>query len=322
MRGWVDFGAVKQALSLEAVLRHYQVPGLRKHRDQLVGRCPIHRGQRDDSFRASLDHNAFHCFACQASGNVLDFVAAMEQCSIRQAALRLQRWFSLSAPGEGCPAGPTGHPPDPACRSVRKGELIRKKEGRNPPLRFALSGVDPAHPYLVERGIDPATAVAFGVGFYAGPGLLSGRIVIPIANARGQTVAYAGRALDGRLPKYKLPAGFRKALELFNLHRAVATGSKTVIVVEGYFDCLRVHRAGLPWVVALMGSSLSAEQENALREAFDRVVLLLDGDAAGRAASRAIAARLSRRSWVAEVQVPDGAQPDQLSLAAIQQLLS
>ena len=49
------------------------------------------------------------------------------------------------------------------------------------------------------------------LGFYAGPGLLSGRIVIRIANARGQTVAYAGRALDGRLPKYKLPAGFRIA---------------------------------------------------------------------------------------------------------------
>jgi DNA primase len=321
MRDWVDFGAVKQAVSLEAVLRHYQVPGLRKRRHQLVGRCPIHRGQRDDSFRASLGHNAFHCFACQASGNVLDFVAAMEQCSIRQAALCLQRWFSLSGPDEVRPLGAAEHPPGLAWRSVGKGELVREKEGRNPPLPFTLSGVDPAHPYLVERGIDPATAGEFGVGFYAGPGLQSGRIVIPIANARGQTVAYAGRALDGRLPKYKLPAGFRKALELFNLHRALATGSKSVIVVEGYFDCLRVHRAGLPWVVALMGSSLSAEQENALREAFDRVVLLLDGDAAGHAASRAIAARLSRSCWVAEVKVPDGAQPDQLSLAAIQQLL-
>jgi DNA primase len=49
-----------------------------------------------------------------------------------------------------------------------------------------------------------------------------------------------------------MPAGFRKAWELFNLHRAAATGSQTVIVVEGYFDCLRVHRAGLPWVVALI----------------------------------------------------------------------
>jgi DNA primase len=308
MRGWVDFGAVKQAVSLEAVLRHYQVPGLRKRGHQLVGRCPIHRGQRDDSFRASLSKNAFHCFACQAGGNVLNFVAAMEQCSIRQAAVWLQRWFSVGAPGEG--------------RNVRNGELVRKKEGRNPPLPFVLTGVDHAHPYLVERGIDPATAVEFGVGFYARSGLLSGRVVIPIANARGQTVAYAGRAPDDSLPKYKLPAGFRKAWELFNLHRAAATGSKTVIVVEGYFDCLRVHRAGLPWVVALMGSSLSAEQENALLAAFDRVVLLLDADATGRAASRVIATRLSRRCWVAEVQVPDGTQPDQLSLEAIQQLLS
>jgi len=220
MRGWVDFGAVKQTVSLEAVLRHYQVPGLRKCGYQLVGRCPIHRGQRDDSFRASLSKNAFHCFACQAGGNVLNFVAAMEKCSIRQAALRLQRWFSVGAPGEG--------------RSVRNGELVREKEGRNPPLPFVLTGVDHSHPYLVERGIDPATAVEFGVGFYAGPGLLSRRVVIPIANARGQTVAYAGRALDDSLPKYKLPAGFRKAWELFNLHRAAATGSQTVIVVEGY----------------------------------------------------------------------------------------
>src|ERR1035441_876066 len=115
-----------------------------------------------------------------------------------------------------------------------------------------------------------ATAVAFGVGFYARSGLLTGRIVIPIANARGQRVAYAGRALDASPPKYKLPAGFRKAWALFHLHRAAAPGSKPAIVVEGYFDCLRVHRAGLPWVVALMGSSLSAEQENGLLEALDR----------------------------------------------------
>src|ERR1019366_5167951 len=72
-------------------------------------------------------------------------------------------------------------------RSARRtGELVREKEGRNPPLPFVLTGVDPSHPYLVERGIDRATAVAFGVGFYARSGLLTGRIVIPIANARGQ----------------------------------------------------------------------------------------------------------------------------------------
>lgn len=310
MKGWVDFQTVKQTVSLGAVLQHYQVPGLRTKRDRLEGCCPLHGGQRDDSFRASLSKNVFHCFACQASGNVLDFVAAMEQCSIREAALRLQQWFGISATD-----------PSQLRQSGREKKLVREEEKRNPRLRFALTGVDPGHPYLVSRGIDRATAVEFGIGFYTGPGLMSERIVIPIGNAQGENVAYAGRAPDGKLPKYKLPAGFQKSLEVFNLHRAAATGSTRVIVVEGYFDCLRVHQAGLPWVVALMGSSLSTDQGSALLKRFDSVVLMLDGDAAGSAASRSIAATLSGRCSVSAVRVPDGTQPDQLSLTAIQELL-
>ena len=91
MTRWADFAAVKRAISLEAMLHHYQIRGLRRHRDQLQGCCPIHRGRRGDSFRVHLTKNIFQCFACQAHGNVLDFVAAMEQCSLREAALRLQQ---------------------------------------------------------------------------------------------------------------------------------------------------------------------------------------------------------------------------------------
>ncbi len=150
---------------------------------------------------------------------------------------------------------------------------------------------------------------------------MSGRIVIPIRNLHGQLVAYAGRALDNGPPKYKLPAGFRKALELFNLQQAMASGARIVIVVEGYFDCVRVHQAGFPCVVALMGSSLSAAQESALRRHFEGIVLMLDGDAAGRAASEAVATRLSGWRSVQLVRVPDGSQPDQLSPATLRQLL-
>jgi DNA primase len=310
---WADFSAVKRTVSLEAVLRHYQIPGLRRHRDQLQGCCPIHHGQRDDSFRAHLIKNIFQCFACHAGGTVLDFVAAMEQCSIREAALRLQQWFGIRA------SGPRLYP---AAAGWQKGELVRKEEGSNPPLRFALTGVERNHPYLAQRGIDPATAAEFGVGFYPGPGLMSGRIVIPIRNLHGQLIAYAGRALDDRPPKYKLPAGFRKALELFNLQRAVATGTDTVIVVEGYFDCMRVHQAGFPWVVALMGSSLSVAQGSGLLHHFERIILMLDGDVAGRAATEVIAARLPGRHSVQAVRVPDGQQPDQLSCSTIRQLLA
>ena len=312
MTCWADFAAVKQAVSLEAVLRHYQIRGLRRHRDQLQGCCPIHRGQRDDSFRAHLAKNIFQCFACQAHGNVLDFVAAMERCSIREAALRLQQWFGVRASGLRLHPAAGGRP---------KEQLVRKEEGSNLPLRFALTGLERNHPYLVQPGIDPATATEFGLGVYPGPGLMSGRIAIPIRNLYGQLVVYAGRALDDRPPKYKLPAGFRKALEMFNLHRAVAAGGMTVIVVEGYFDCMRLHQAGFPRVVAMMGSSLSVAQESGLLHHFARIVLMLDGDVAGRAASEVIATRLSDRRSVQVVRVPDGTQPDQLSCSSIRQLL-
>lgn len=310
---WVDFRAVKEAVSMEAVLRHYRVPGLRRLHGQLQGRCPIHRGERQDSFRASLHKSAFQCFACQAQGNVMDFVSAMEKCSLREAALKLQDWFGV---------GRHGRLPEPLpCATTIEAELVRKKEGCNSPLCFALTGVDHTHPYLAQRGVDPVTAAEFGIGFYCRPGLMSGRVVIPIHNRQGELVAYAGRAINGRMPKYKLPGGFHKSLELYNLHRAIATGSQTVIVVEGYFDCVRVHQGGLPWVVALMGSSLSPEQERILIEWFERVILMLDGDAAGRAASLTIRTKLHQKCDVTVIALGEGAQPDQMSTAEVRSML-
>jgi DNA primase len=174
---------------------------------------------------------------------------------------------------------------------------------------------------LCQRGIERATAVEFGVGLYSGPGLMSGRIVIPIGNERGEIVAYAGRALDDKLPKYKLPAGFQKGRELFNLHRALGTGTKAVIVVEGYFDCMKVHQAGFPNVVALMGCWLSQVQAQVLQERFEPVILMLDGDEAGRQASRVISHKLAAQTRSVVIQVPDKTQPDQLSSPVIESLL-
>jgi DNA primase len=312
-KDWVDFRAVKEAVSMEAILRHYQVPGLRRLHGQLQGRCPIHGGERQDSFRGSLCKNAFQCFACHAQGNVLDFVSAMEKCSVREAALKIQQWFSLAGQCSQSRALPSS--------AAIEGELVREKEGCNFPLCFTLTGVDHTHPYLAQRGVDRDTAAEFGVGFYGRPGLMSGRVTIPIHNGQGEVVAYVGRAVDGRMPKYKLPGGFHKALELYNLHRAIATSRKTAIVVEGYFDCLRVHQAGLPCVVALMGSSLSPTQERILTERFERVILMLDGDEAGRTATSAISAKLFPKCQVLTVALANGAQPDRLSRAEIRSLL-
>lgn len=302
---WVDLRGVKETVSLEAVLQWYEVKDLHRSggRDQLRGRCPLHGQGGEDAFHASLSKNAYHCFYCHSHGNVLDFVAGMEHCTVREAALRLQDRLD------------TGQ----LRMSERAGiELVPKEEGVNLPLAFRLRGVDAAHPYLAQRGIERETAERFGVGFYSGQGLMSKRIVIPIHDAEGQLVAYSGRALEGAVPRYRVPSGFRKSLVVFNLHRAVASGQTSVVIVEGFFDCMKVDQSGSKSVVALMGSSLSPQQEQLLLERFRRFVLFLDGDAAGRAGSFAIMARLAGKSHVQDVRLPHEQQPDQLTAEQIE----
>jgi DNA primase len=141
---------------------------------------------------------------------------------------------------------------------------------------------------------------------------MSGRVVVPIHDEVGRLVAYAGRAVDGRRPRYLFPAGFGKSRVLFNFHRAAATRSETVIVVEGFFDCLRIHQAGLENVVALLGMELYEHPAQLLRERFRGVLLMLDGDDAGRLGTDRAAARLKNRCEVRVLRLPEGAQPDQL----------
>jgi DNA primase catalytic core len=198
-----------------------------------------------------------------------------------------------------------------------------KGDGPNKPLTFELKRVDGSHPYLEARGITKETATIFGVGFFPGKGLMSGRIVIPIHNAHGELVTYAGRALDDNAdPRYRLPASFNKTLELYNLHRALACDhSIGVVIVEGFFDAMNVHQAGFPAVVSLMGWSLSEAQAGLIVAHFDRAILMLDADAAGQEATPRTAVRLARSLDVRIADVPNGSQPDVLSSNEIKQIL-
>lgn len=99
-RDWVDFKSIKAAVTLQMVLEHYKVAGLEREGNELRGRCPIHpssTGGGARSFSVNLEKNAFKCFAsnCDAHGNVLDFVAAKEGCSVKDAALKLKDWFKV-----------------------------------------------------------------------------------------------------------------------------------------------------------------------------------------------------------------------------------
>src|SRR6266576_6608692 len=95
---WVDFKAIKEAVTLQMVLDHYGVNKLKRFNDELRGPCPIHKGTPlGQNFTANTRKNAFKCFApaCGAQGNVLDFVAAKEKCSVREAGTKLQEWFKV-----------------------------------------------------------------------------------------------------------------------------------------------------------------------------------------------------------------------------------
>jgi DNA primase len=189
-----------------------------------------------------------------------------------------------------------------------------------PSANLPEHNIEALHPYLAARGISPETIERFGVGYFPGKGSMAGRVVIPIHNERGELLAYAGRAIDDAEPKYKFPAGFHKGLVLYNLNRVLKKNSSgTVVIVEGFFDCMKVSQAGHA-CVALMGSSLSKRQEWLIR-LFERVILMLDGDDEGHKATADISLRLSQSIWVKTLMLQDGQQPETLSGNELQKLI-
>jgi|HubBroStandDraft_6_1064221.scaffolds.fasta_scaffold343244_1 DNA primase len=314
-----DFRSIKQRIPIDAVLAHYGVKLRSAGAHTLCGPCPLptHTSRNSrDSFSVDLSRRVWSCHSasCIAArgghlgGHVIDLVTIMERCSLRQAGLRLQDWFRGSVP--------TSH-----LAPLRPAAVETSTTRPNRPLGFALQGIDTRHRYLTQRGISPSTAQLFGVGMYRGSGFLAGRCVIPIRDENSQLVAYAGRAVNGQDPKYRFPAGFRKSPVLFNLDRAIQTGANQVIVVEGFFDALKVYQAGHPTVVALMGSSFSQRQSELLLSHFASVTLMLDGDEPGRRATEVIAGLLRPKVRVLEVTLPDRVQPDQLSSEEINLLV-
>jgi DNA primase len=335
---FVDFKAVKSAISMEQLLEHY---GLRdrfkKSGDSLSGPCPIHKGENPTQFRVSVSKNIWNCFSeCKRGGNTLDFISRMENVTVHAAALKAIEWFGIQCIAVSKDSEHDAHYPRDSVRS----EVIQKPAPQKPvaaserispnkPLKFRLDRLEREHPYLVERGLTPETSADFGLG-YCTKGMMAERIAIPILNPEGGVVAYAGRVpgepTDAQ-PKYKLPQGFRKSLELFNIDRAIKEPmDKPLVIVEGFFDCMKLHQNGCRRVVALMGSSMSNAQEELIRKYTDsrsQVIVMLDEDEAGQTGREDIALRLARFVFV-KVHIFDrkDRQPENLSAEEVAALLA
>ncbi len=326
---WVNFREIRARVSIQRVLNeYYQLDNLKLSGTVATGPCPVHGGDNPRGFHVDFEKNLWHCFTgCKRGGNQLDLVAAKDNVPIREAALRLQRFFlgdDGGAPPVSSPAFPAQSRREPPVRTAAATEAPKKKEKVNPPLDLALQLL-PDHPHILEdRKLSQATAEHFGVG-YCARGILAGCIGFPIHNEDGQLVAYAGRRLkfsDAEdLGKYRFPKGFHKDRVLYNLHRALPESTDALVLVEGFFSVLKLHEAGVPNVAAVMGSDLS-EHQAALAARAPRVVVFFDGNEAGRRGTVAAIERLRPLVPVTALDLPDDWEPEDCSAEMLHWLLT
>ena len=170
----IDYGVIKDQARFETVLAIYGLE-TRGHGAERMTWCPFH-DDGSPSCSINLEKKVFHCFGCGEKGTILDFVAKMEQIGIFESARLVAEWCSVSTEL----SAPVG--------TVR---VRHERSSENEPLGFELR-LDPRHPYLQEREVSDGTISKFGLGS-CDRGIMKGRICIPIHDAKGMLVAYAGR---------------------------------------------------------------------------------------------------------------------------------
>ncbi len=294
-------GPNERAIPISSVLQAAgALAGLRRRGDRLVGPCPIHGGDNPTAFSVDLRLNRWYCFTgCSTGGDVVDLVCRLHRVGLREAA-PLLRGMPATLP-EFAPSSRTS---TPTFRPFR----------RSIPL-------NPDCDLLRTKGIWSRTAVPHEVGEYTGNGWLAGCVGVRLHDPIGSPLGYLGRVLrPSHFGRWKLPPGLPKARMLYNYHRASRQEPTVLAVTECPWGVLRLAQIGVP-AVALLGVHLSATHADLLSR-HAGVVLLLDGDGAGRAAAARIRDALAARIAVNVVRLPDGLDPDDLGDRTLTALMS
>ena len=346
-RPYVSFAEVKQKVAMPEVL---DILGIAdrfvQNRDTLSGICPLPRHQHgpkpnSEQFKINLRDGVWvwHCFGdCQKGGDVIELVK--EMTGYDDAHVRF--WFAEKFGDRLKSARPAK-----VCKAKAATTSCQKTEGNGSPtagadetpaqlptlkpLRFRLSLTTDV-PYLRDRGLSDDTIARFGLGL-CNRGVLKGYVAIPVYSHRKSLIdnplAYLGRwpgddfDESSSRPRYKWPDGFSKSQIIYGLREALESdSSQPLIIVEGPFKVYHLVQAGFPNVVATFGSSMSDEQAGILAETGRSILLLFDGDEAGRNGMRTAAGKLITRAFVRAVRLPDGTEPDDLTADELAELLT
>jgi DNA primase len=323
---------VRESADIVRVVSDYVA--LKGKGSRLSGLCPFH-SEKTPSFGVSRDKQFYFCFGCKAGGDVFNFVQQIEHVTFPEAVRIVAEKCGISIPEQ------TGF--------VDKKEEERKQifeihEKAASYFRKMLKTEEAvmARQVLEKRQIQMAFAERFGLGYAPPSGLLAHlqprdplatglfakndrgevydrfrhRLMFPIWNERGKTIAFGGRALGEATAKYLNSAEsplYTKSNVLYAMHLARDSAQKAgrMVVVEGYFDCLSLHQAGIENVVASCGTSLTEKQVALMARYVPEVVMNYDPDAAGQnAMRRSIELLLAKDLRVRILKLPGGLDPD------------
>jgi DNA primase len=289
---------------------------LRRVGSRWTGRCPFH-DERTPSFSVSPEKKTYHCFGCGVGGDVITFVRETEGLDFVQAVEWLaDRYRVQLSYEEGSPELEAGRRHRDRLLSLLEAATVFYER-----YLWDSAAGEPVRSYLTERGLSESICKEFRLGLSPGPETLprkalekgytraelaaaglvnrrgndpfAGRLVFPLADARGRVLGFGARRLSERDPvaaKYvNSPEGelFRKASLVYGLDRARQAIAKQgeAILVEGYTDVLALHQAGLQTAVAAMGTALTDRQLRELRRLCSRLYLCFDADDAGQEAT-------------------------------------
>jgi DNA primase len=305
------------------------------------GPCPFHGGTHRN-FTVIPKKGRYYCFVCHESGDVFSWLMKRFGMDYPGAVREIARRTGVLIPERPGRAGPDPHEPlygavaaahDWFTRQLLElpdARLAREYlEGRDIPLDTAAMlglGYAPMGKMfltaMAELGIDERVLLQAGLAAQRDDGQVSprfrGRLLFPIHDLRGRAVGFGGRLLGPGEPKYlNSPETeiFHKGKQLYNLHLAKMPIRKeeTVILVEGYFDVLRLVLAGVEHVVAPLGTALTADQAVLLKRFVKEATLLYDSDRAGLQATFRAGDELLRHGVRVRVAtLPPGEDPDTL----------
>ncbi len=300
------------------------------------GLCPFH-SEKTPSFTVHRDKQFFHCFGCGVGGDVFSFVKLAEKVSFPE---------SVRIVAEKCgvpiPASRFGFD-DPKFEERQQLFEIYERAASYFQQMLAAGEAAAARQALGKRKIQAEYIERFRLGFAPATGLLNAlrlkdpvgsglfvkndrgdiyerfrrRLMFPIWNDRGKVIAFGGRALsDDVQPKYLNSAEsplYSKSRVLYAMHvaRDAAQRAGRLVVVEGYFDCLSLHQAGIDNVVASCGTSLTEQQVAAVARHVPEVVMNYDPDNAGQnAMRRSLDLLLAKGLRVRILKLDGGLDPD------------